>query len=232
MTDDYKPPFFDFRSSSGARVFGTDVFGGKDGWLKDWIIRPTYRIGNRIHHWLWELRYRNPFGRHQYHMVNTHLEPGYYDCDTLMLHACFSLLRRYVEDECGGPQKMLEWSRELEDPDNRDRTEHGMGAALDHQAHGQNEAVALYHWWMVERPAREDRERQLTDEIYGSKRMRFIPVEGNSKLTQLSSEVVGPLTPEQVEAKQQELFRMMENGPEEDNAMLKRLIDIRGGLWT
>jgi len=53
----------------------------------------------------WEIKYRTT---KKYHIVNTKLNPSYYDSSTLMLHACFSLLEDYVEKELGGISNLEE----------------------------------------------------------------------------------------------------------------------------
>src|ERR1700733_10296632 len=38
---------------------------------------------------IWWLRYRLQ-KKHKYHLIDTKLEPGYYDTDSILLHGCFS----------------------------------------------------------------------------------------------------------------------------------------------
>lgn len=65
------------------------------GWEIDNIL--TYRIPFKwIRNLKWWILYRTT---QKYHLVNTKLEPGYYDKDWLMLNACFSLLVDFVERE-------------------------------------------------------------------------------------------------------------------------------------
>ena len=47
--------------------------------------------------------------KHRYNLVDTGLPPGYYDKDYLMLHACFHLLKTFVEGELGGIEKLDYW---------------------------------------------------------------------------------------------------------------------------
>jgi hypothetical protein len=48
----------------------------------------------------------------KYHIVKTDLKPNYYDKDTIMLHACFSLLVDYVEKECAWMYELNEQSEQ------------------------------------------------------------------------------------------------------------------------
>jgi hypothetical protein len=73
--------------------------------------------------------------RHRYHVIKTGLKPGYYDIDHLLLHGCFSLLVRFVEEE-----KCFEHINWDSDP--------------VHQCVA-SEIEDLYHWWKFEFPKRE-----------------------------------------------------------------------------
>jgi hypothetical protein len=73
--------------------------------------------------------------RHHYNIVRTGLPPGYYDKDVLLLHACFNLLKDFVERE----------------------------KPFDHfdiEAESRKdiwiEIRSLYDWWTKIRPARGD----------------------------------------------------------------------------
>jgi hypothetical protein len=91
---------------------------------------------------------------HRYHVISLHrtMGPTYSDPRELMLHAAFELLRSAVEDE-----GLYEgWN--LDDIDSEVAKEvndvHG-GDLLRRQLDGYVKLRALYHWWTVERPARE-----------------------------------------------------------------------------
>lgn len=71
------------------------------------------------------------------------LGPGYYDVDHRLLHASFQLLRDFVEKE--KPFEYIDWDSDAE------------------CRHAASEIKALYHWWTVIYPAREDLVRQLGD---------------------------------------------------------------------
>lgn len=91
----------------------------------------------------WVLHRIHP--RHRYHIVKTGLSPGYHDKDTLILHACFSLMKRYVEGERGGIAevcKYFEWCLD----DGKDTV------SIDHC----RELIALYEWWEQRRKVIDD----------------------------------------------------------------------------
>lgn len=63
--------------------------------------------------------------KHRYHVVNSGLEPGYHDPDTLILYSCMNMLKHFVE--VGAPH--VEWS------------------ATEYHQHGWEEMQAIYKWW-------------------------------------------------------------------------------------
>ena len=138
----------------------------------------------------------------RFHVVNTGLPPGWHDVDERMLHACMVLLRGYVEKECDGETNLQEWTDELrEQPD-----EHTLDLT-DSQAANQAEALAIYRWWQVQRPAEHARLDVWLMRLWGNE----------------PGEVLG--SREEYWAFEQEL-------DERDQQMLHRLIDIRRSLWT
>jgi len=156
---------FDFGWGSNAQVFGVDVFGDHhDKWWHRAFIMPIYRVGRRIRDAVWWVRYRVDPG-HKYHLINTRLEPGYYDIDVLMLHGMFSLLRRYVEEEHDGVEDLEKWGRELLG----ETCEFAVSTSIA-QGNKELEAVALYRWWMTDRPAMEKRIAELLLLLYGENR--------------------------------------------------------------
>lgn len=131
---------------------------------------------------------------HRYHMINTRLQPGYYDIDKLMLHGNMALLMRYVEDERGGEVEFKQFIIELNDPQNEeDQT------FLQEQKRYENEAYTIYKWWKYEYP-------KLVLEI---DQLYLDPKKDH-----------------------QDSFKKENELREKENEMLKRLIDIRAGLWT
>lgn len=194
--------------SSSARVLGFPVYGDSPKWvglLAHKILRPasdaidwlTYRL----------------VPEHKYHLVDTKLDPGYYDHDTRMLHACFALLGEYLQEEGG-----------IEAIRSNGGTRHVI--ADPYRA----ELITLWEWWTVGKPADEKQRDAWMATLFGGKHRGFKtkPVEGSDKL----EEWVGP-TWDTEEEKLHERFRALEDKIDADEqAMLHRLIDIRRNLWT
>ena len=101
------------------------------------------RIKNRISDGIYWVKYRT-MPRHKYHLVKTGLSPGYYDKDALILHACFNLLKDFVEVE-----KPFEHF-EIKDDNN---------SILEHW----KEISDIYQWWTVIRPKREEPNSPISD---------------------------------------------------------------------
>lgn len=129
-----------------------------DGFFKPLIedFLPGYR---RLNKWYWAIRHRTI---NVFHKIDTGLEPGYYDIDSLMVHGMFSLLVRYIEDEKGGVDKCLKeienlnnnWGEGYDDIPEEHRQGH-IDAAKS-QAHNLQEALRIYRWWKEEYPKFED----------------------------------------------------------------------------
>jgi hypothetical protein len=158
--------------------------------------------------------------------VNTGLKPGYYDKDELMFHACFNLLKDYVEcelawmecifdDEAGKkygyPSKLSRFfgggrhwrSKEaglahLDWEINMEPDQWGNN--MVEQKESAKEQLALYKWWTEVRPSRPD------------------PYEDYEHKNALG------LT--------NECWETEEAYDKEDDEMLNRLLKIRRHLWT
>lgn len=129
-------PFAYSTLSSSAYFLGKQVFG-KDHSKIFHFFRSKQVALNGL---FYQFRYRF-VKKHQYHVIHTGLQPGYYDIDTIMLHGMMTLLCRYVEDEMGGVKAIIEFNKELENG------ESFMQIALDRQRSYQQEAVDIYLWW-------------------------------------------------------------------------------------
>lgn len=166
---------------------------------------------------------------HKLHLVNTGLEPGYYDPDQRMLHACFALLIYHVEQEVGGLDKLDAWTTSMvakPDPNAPDGLQ-------ERQVEAQSETSKLYRWWTIDRPAREARQEELTHDLY-ERPWGLHKLETPHEVAGIQvTEGYGPLEPprEGDKEKREELHEIMSREYSEDNEMLKRLIDIRGSLW-
>jgi hypothetical protein len=156
------------------------------------------------------------------HVVDTGLGPGWYDEDELILHACMALLGRHIE-QLGGVEQLAAFSKELRaDPDPNEPP--GISSA---QADRQDEACAIWRWWTTERPADHVRRDTLRDALYRNRHISTRPTE-NQLLVQL---VFPPLSPADAELEAE--YRALEDKIDSDEqAMLRRLVEIRRSLWT
>src|SRR5882724_4329476 len=193
--------FWHCSGGSADAILWTDVYGSQKGLWYHAVIWPLYWLGRRSSNGLYWFRYRY-VRRHQYNIIRTDLPPGYYDEDIRMLHACFAILESYV-DWHGGDDELEKFTQELRDQPDRNAPE-GMNTG---QINLQTEAVALYRWWKVDRPA--DRARR--DKIMNTWH------DGRGK----------PGTKERWDALN-EIEQRVDN---DEQTMLHRLIEIRPGLW-
>lgn len=210
---------------SGAEVFGIDVFGGDRKPWADAIVMGLYHFFHRIDAAIWWFKWRY-VRRHQYNIVRTGLEPGYYDEDTRMLHACMALLCQFVE-WYGGVDALDSFTAELRgnpDPD--------APISANGQINIQSEAAAIYRWWKFERPANRKRHDEMINRLYGGGEMITREVEIGGEIMH---EIVGfehdenrRLPGDSSEA----LWELDRQNDADDQAMLHRLINIRHGLWT
>lgn len=85
------------------------------------------------------------FENHQMLRIPT-LEEGMYDKDDIMLHACFTLLCKYVEEECNGniPKCEEDDFKAAQTSDEERRMRHD-NECID-------ELMNLYRWWKKEYP--------------------------------------------------------------------------------
>lgn len=183
----------------------------------------------------------------RYNVVKTGLEPGYYERDTLILHANFNLLVSYVETALAWKHYWAEkqpdsWKREhipfynyikpLRRPDiGIKHLEWEM--TLDDpslppfqqsplQAKRAREVYALYDWWVNKRPARNaiNPIRPGTDDDDDEFVFLTRPKNRNSKEYKRYLKQLD------------ELHRQEGKWQKEDDAMLIRLMKIRRGLWS
>lgn len=217
------------RASGGSSdvLFGIKIYGNRfyrEPWFQATVVR-AYRMARRIHAAKMWFYYRLAKDGRKCWEVQTGLEPGYYDCDTLMLNGCMGLLCRYVEDECGGDQGLEKFTQELQEPGSEG---HGPRECVEAQAKSQSEAITIYRWWKVQRPADQKRRDYLLTELYGKEnRMKTIPVMGGN----LHQVIFDPFKGDEVSMHDE--FRALENKIDRDEEeMLLRLIQIRTSLWT
>lgn len=218
--------FLSVGGGSDDVLFGIKIYGNKhfyEPWFQ-YTVMKVYRVAAAIHRAKMWLFYRTT--RRDCWTINTGLQPGYYDCDTLMLHGCMGLLCRYVEDECGGDAGLDEFTNSLRQPGSEG---HGPREVVDAQADRQEEAITIYRWWKVQKAADEKRRKELLLKLYGNgrSRMKSKPVM-DGKLHEITFD---PFEGDEISLHKE--FRALEAKIDEDEqAMLHRLIDIRQSLWT
>lgn len=104
-----------------------------------WFLQETlggaFRTArSRLRDWKWSLLHRiHP--KYRYHVVDSGLPPGYHDPCSLVLHVPFNLLKSFYERQLTGH---VDW--QADEP-------HRQAFA---------EMKALYEWWTVTRPNREN----------------------------------------------------------------------------
>jgi hypothetical protein len=199
----------------GRRVFGADA----PRWLG-----AAYRAFHRMDRAWWGLKYRYQ-RQHQYHIVRPDVAPGYHDPDAMILECCMTLLGRYIE-EIGGVEALECVAAELVAADGGEAESYD--GALSDQAKRREEALGIWHWWRVVRPADRKRHDELLDKLYGDgKRMSTVP----TKSPQSVEVVFKPFEGAEI-VMETELRHLKRRMADDEQAMLHQLIDIRGSLWT
>lgn len=207
--------------------------------FKENIEDIVYDIRNKYTECIDFIRYRTT---RKYHIIDTKLEPGYYDSDTRMLHANFSLLVDFVEIEKAW---MNTWSdnnaySKLSWFDKKFRRfrcpEDGIAylnweineSQLEHQAKAAKEVLELYTWWKVTRPNRQDPfDAAGYNEVFKGKHFidQFIEEDGTKRLT------MKPFSKKENQVFEK-VSKIEAKYDKEDEQMLIRLIKIRQYLWT
>ena len=177
------------------------------------LLFPVTWLNNK---W-WQFKYRY-VKKHQYNIIRTELEPGYYDQDTILLYGMFAVLCSYVEEG----REQIEWR--AEDPDGQCKGIHQDTAI---------ETLALYKWWKegyLKRPdaidasgftACCDEHRKALKELGQTDVIAFMSTKG--------------MTPAMENRKRKALkkmHKMEEDWDKETDEMIIRLIAIRRGMWV
>ena len=142
--------------------------------------------------------------------LNIHnLDKGWYDKDEVLLHAAFQLLTDFVERE--RPDRIVDYNHSEE---TRQRWA---------------ELQALYHWWMVVRPSRQDPMLDPNLKIPPIETQPIYRADGSIRHFQLI-----PYNPEIYPEYHQALAvsaQLEQVWFEEDQQYLHRLVDMRPHLW-
>jgi hypothetical protein len=229
-------------TSEGWRSFDNEFYFKAP--IRYWFHRDFRKIFVYPVKWKYEaislwIRYRT-FNR--YHVVKTGLPPGYHEVDTIMLNTNFNLLKDFVEIQQASREywqdevkktwceqhmpfyrvfypfhrpdlgiKHLQWEATLDDPSLP------LHEQSPQQAIHAREILALYKWWVEDRPNRipvEIRRPEVdTDDMFNPKFKN---------------------TPEykRYRADIEKSYKQSEKWDKEDDKMLVRLIKSRRGLWT
>lgn len=236
--DDFKA---DFKAKAPVRYFFSKDFS-------QWFNRPRWAI-REVLNWF---RYRII----RYHIIDTGLEPGYYDADTVLLHSSFNILKEFVEVEKAWMHRSmstmgtgLPWYAYYVPFYGhfffRDR-----GAGLEHllwesdldretpgkdkneasisvdQAGAAREVMMLYLWWVDIRPARKEPE-------YPIELVEFDKTH-DSALSWFSDRFTNAHPKEHALFRQhsKDVHDAEEMWNKEDTEMFIKLIKIRDTLWT
>lgn len=205
------------------------TWGNPPAWL-NWLSKPVNWLDRR----LWKFRHRY-VKAHRYNVIYTDLPPGYYDVDTLMEAAMIKLLRRYVEDECGGREDLVGRINALradlpteENPIDTSTPEGDLKAfeapMLERQASAEEEVLAIYDWFVTEEPAIE---AEMT-ELWKAWRANGGGVFWKKRSDSLYEMELPPDEPGYMD-KRRKLERERDKKTDE---MLVRLVNIRKSLWT
>ncbi len=163
------------------------------------------------------------------HLIDTKLKPDYYDSDTRLLHGMFSLLVDFVEIEkawmeviCNENYKRPFWKLNKRLIDREKGLKYlDWEITLITNEHdniqGENAKIIkeLYLWWVDIRPARIDPYDLMDD----------LPVKGEG-LFKLSEK-----NPKRDEIYKQ-INKLEADHFDEDTKMMKKLVSVRGSLWT
>ncbi len=220
---------------SGAMILGRPVFGGGDSRPK-WLL-PTYKFFRRFSNAKFWVKCRvHP--RYRHHVVRTELEPGWHDCDEVMLYAMMALLKRYVEWEIGGSEKLRERVKDLRahpDPNAPD----GLNEAC---LSSEEEALAVYEWWTKDREAAEGAYTKMIRARYSAKRMRTEAAEAGAVKVVFTEEVADALATMAPKEALKEVpddphpgrktWEVRQELDDKEEEMLARLLKIRRSLWT
>jgi hypothetical protein len=171
---------------------------------------------------IWWVRHRTT---DVYHKVDTKLKPGYYDKDTLMLHANFSLLVDYVETECARMNnisvhsKFTDKSDRKFKPNEEDGIEYLKWEISDcegPQADTAKEVIDLYKWWKYGYLVWEDPYTMFDDVVFGDEKEEDC-IFGKGSFSRM---------------KMDKIYEVEAWREAEIETNLIRLMKIRRGLWT
>ena len=168
----------------------------------------------------------------KYHIVDTKLEPGYHESDTLVMHSVFSILVDFVEMQKAWMYVIcdddvyyrLSWFERKFRIRNFRSAQYGI-AYLNweitetdaRQSEAAQEILDLYTWWTVTRPQRVD-----PFDLYHIDTFAI-----DALFSQKSEE-----EKKTVSAQYKNIHKLEDKYEKEDDKMMIRLIKVRKSLWT
>lgn len=211
-----------------------------------WLDRLQRRIIDPIRDTRAWIRYRT-FDK--YHVIKTHLKPGYQDFDERCLHGMFNMLVDYVECELAHKSAMFVSEDRQQLPwyskgwlrfKNARRPQIGINhlkwettldsqstptaSRSDWQAEKARDIMDLYHWWKYVRPNRKDpMDLSGWSQLCAERRSRGIQPLSDKGLTKADKKRERECLDKSAAIEQ--AFE------DEDTNQLIRLIKIRKGLW-
>lgn len=207
----------------------------------DWYYQRTRMFLRSIERWIAFRTYD------KYHVVKTDLKPDYYDKDTILLHANFSLLVDFVEIEKASMQHYFStkkerphwFSRRMNFSSFPQEEKRRLGLEyLDweincedehfpvHQKQSAKEVKELYLWWKDIRPNRIDPFEKYAKELDEIPKVSF---------DKESHKIVDNKTAKEKKNMKKiynSIAKLEQQYDKEDEQMLIRLIKIRKTLWT
>jgi hypothetical protein len=205
-----------------------------------WWHRSRYRVGGKLPD-MWHYVKCRLWKRYTT-VTPRSLPPTWCDRDHLILHANFEILMDFVENELPHSWSVKDLEAEIaKEVAPGDWQQEQSRAWCESALPSTKEIEFLYHWWTVLRPAREaeyDRRLMAWSELHQRQRSNYTEANpswqktDNPHLHRYSLPEDAP-EPEGLAAAHKAMREMDDEIRDaEDNAMLKRLIDIRGYLWT
>ena len=182
------------------------------------------RLGNRLNNILYWFKYRL-VKKHKYHLVDTKLSPGYYDYDTRLLHATFSLFVEFVEEQNQWSKikdkiKMytkLQIEKNWEEWERTKNKKFKIQQKKNYKLKLQmwQDFQELYTWWTKDRQLERDKLNKEFDRYYAKQK-----TVANKKYTDKKYNEINLLYDKE------ELLN------QKDDAQLKKLVTYRRNIWV
>jgi len=201
---------------------------GNQSWFKK-LCGPIIIILSELELWF---SYRF-IPSHRYNVVYTDLPPRYYDVDDIMEAAMVKLLRRYIEDECGGPAKLRRANAALiEDSRGDEAKQNNTSEFLINQATNQERVWEIYVWFIDNLPVLENTHdmlmRKWVDAVKKTGHHFFGPDTSTNPLSPAEIEV----TKAEGRKYHQKATKLRKQIDDTKDKMLVELVQLRRTMWT